>query len=97
MRVVLIDNEDGRLVADVFGKNLALHVKNINFSPEAFAGYRENFEKFVGNLAGLGYERLFATPKVGDSWAISMCRYFGFNEQRRHRGFVVMQREMDHG
>lgn len=80
-------------MADVFGKNLALHVKNINFTREAFAGYRENFEKFVTNLAVLGYERLFATPKEGDTWAISLCSTFGFIEQGRSRGLVVMQRE----
>lgn len=91
-RVIVIDNADGRLVADFVGKDVFFHVKAIRFTIAAFTYYRRLFDSILDKLAGVGYKVVYAAPHDGDAWAISLCRAFGFRELRRTKGLVLMRR-----
>lgn len=94
-RVVLIDNEDGRLVADFIDEDfIVFHVRAIRFARKSFDRYVGVFDSILANLRKLGYKAVYAAPFANNAWAVSLCRTFGFTEHHRVRDLVVMRREI---
>lgn len=91
-RLVMVDDERGRLVADVIDGEVFLHFKDCKFTKDAMAYYRTTFDGILSALKSAGIGRVFAAPFYENSWAVSFVRSFGFKEYGRHGNQVLMVR-----
>lgn len=93
MRVVLVDNAEGRLVID-YGKQVYLHASFKKWSVGRVKKYRDILDATLAGLARAGIKAVYATPWEWDTKAQKMIKMFGFTERNRALGLVVMERRI---
>lgn len=94
MRVILIDDADGRLSADFIGGRVLLHVKLWRWGPQKLREYRAIFAGVLEGLRRLGYSAVYATPYEADKRAQKLISMFGFSFMHTRNGLVCMRREI---
>lgn len=92
VRLVLVDNADGRLVADFSKTRVYLHVTFYKWSHGRVKRYREVLESVLRGLHRAGIDTVYATPFQYDTRAQRLVKYFGFTEVKRSHELVVMER-----
>lgn len=92
MRVILIENEDGRLSADFVCGIVLLHVKFWRWSARKLREYRRTFTGVLEALRQQGYPVVYATPYEADKRAQKLISMFGFKRVFSRGRFVLMRR-----
>lgn len=94
MRVVLIENANGRLSCDISERLGAIffHVKLWKWGAHKYREYQRVFSTLLAALREQGHRAVYATPRETDEAAQRLVRAFGFHEVRRRGGYVLMER-----
>ena len=91
MRVILVENEDWRLSADI-GKYVMFHVVMHRWGAQKLKQYRAILNTILAKMKSEGVSCVYATPYAADKRAQKLIALFDFKRFWTGDDLVVMRR-----